>query len=69
VSVVKRIVTDDQSVVVTAEDGYIAVRLYFGDPRAEDFDRPDDVALLGIVGAQALATALAEAVDRTRRAA
>jgi hypothetical protein len=69
VSVVQRIAAPDQTVVVVAEDEYVAVLLFFGDTGTEDFDHPDEVVLLGASGAERLATALVEAVARTRAAA
>ena len=68
-SIVKRIVEPDQTVVVVAEDEYVAVMLFFEDGCAENLDDPDDVVLLGVEGAGRLATALVEAVERTRAAA
>jgi hypothetical protein len=69
VSFVRRIAAVDQTVVVVAEDDYVAVLLFFGDACAEDFDHPDDVVLLGPSGAERLANALVDAVQRTRAAA
>ena len=68
-SLVSRIVAEDQTVVVLAEDEYVALLLFFGDKSTEDFDHPDEVVLLGASGAERLVTALVEAVERTRAAA
>ena len=68
-SVVKRIVDADQTAVVVAEDGCVAVLLFFGDTCAEDFDHPDEVVLLGAGGAEQLAAALIEGAERMRAAA
>jgi hypothetical protein len=69
VSVVKQIVEPDQNLVVLTEDGYVAVLLFFGDTGTEGFDHHDEVVLLSASGAERLATALVEAVDRMRAAA
>lgn len=68
-SVVKRIVADDQTVVVVAEADCVAVLLFFCDTCAEDLDQHDEVILLGASDAERLATALVEAAQRTRAAA
>jgi hypothetical protein len=69
VSVVRRIAAEDQTVVVLEEDEYVSVLLFFGDKSTEDFDHPDEVVLLGASEAERFATALVEAVERTRAAA
>lgn len=68
-SVIKRIVEADQTVVVVTEDGCVAVLLFFGDTCAEDFNHPDEVVLLGAGGADQLAAALIEAAEPMRAAA
>jgi len=67
--IVQQIATADHDLVVLTEDGDVAVLLFFGDARTEDLDHPDDVVLLSLSEAERLASALVEAVERTKAAA
>jgi hypothetical protein len=67
--IIRKIWTPDQDVVVTAEGGDVAVLHFFGDTRIEGLDFPDGVIHLSLSEAEQLATALVEAVERTRAAA
>jgi hypothetical protein len=68
-SFVQRIDAPDQELVVLAEDGDVAVLLFFGKTYTENFDHADAVVLLSVSEAERLAAALIEAVERTRAAA
>ena len=67
--IVQQIHTPDQDLVILAEDGDVAVILYYGDTHIRDCDHPDGVILLNLGEAEQLSNALVEAIERTRAAA
>jgi hypothetical protein len=69
VSTVKRIVGEHQTLIVLAEDDYVALLALFGPLGRENIDEPDEVILLAVNDAERLATALVEAVERAKAAA
>ncbi|AQA02107.1 hypothetical protein BVC93_06330 [Mycobacterium sp. MS1601] len=68
-SVVKRIAAEDQTVIVVAEEDYVAVLLFYGALYAEDLGHPEQAILLAVTEAEQLAAALISATDRLRAAA
>lgn len=63
------IAAEDQTVVVLAEDDYVALLVFFGSTTAEELDLPDSVVLLDAGDAVRLADALNESAARLSAAA
>jgi len=67
---IQRIVSPDQTVVVIEEHDYIGLLVFIdGNGGGEEFDHADAVVLFEASGANRLATALVEAVERKEAAA
>jgi hypothetical protein len=58
---VTKIIEPDQTVIILAGDGYIAVEIHYGHIGIEEFTSPDVVILLGLDGAWRMMAALGTA--------
>ena len=66
--VITKIIEPDQTTVVLAGDGYVAIEVYYGQIGAEKSTAPDAVILLGFEGAERMRYALGSAVMRAQEA-
>ena len=66
--VITKIIEPDQTTVVLAGDGYVAIEVYYGPIGTEKSTAPDAVILHGFDGAERMRYALGSAVMRAREA-
>jgi hypothetical protein len=65
--VITKIIEPDQTVVVLAGEGYVAIEVYYEDLRAEKSTVPDAFLLLSLAGAERLRYSLGSAVIMARQ--
>jgi hypothetical protein len=66
---IQRIHTPEHVLEILAEDGDVAVILYYGYTPKKECDHPDGVILLNLSEAEQFSNAIVEAIERTRAAA
>ena len=59
---IAKIIEPDQTVIVLAGEGYIAVEVYYGDIGSEESTVPDAVIFFGLEGAERMRYAFGSAI-------